>query len=74
MNKEEPEIDISNFKRRLRDAERRVLNSKIHKRNKELILRHRDYTPLVLNLSEPRIEKWINMLYLLAKKIDKPLG
>lgn len=71
MNKE-PDIDIYNQKRRLRDAEARILNSNFCERNKQLILEHRDYTSLVQNLSKARTEKWMVILRILAKRLDKP--
>lgn len=64
--------DIYDLDKRLEYAERRVLNSKICKWNKDLILQYRDYIELVRSLSKPRIEKWLNTLVPIARMLGKP--
>ena len=71
-NRKEEIPDIYGLDKRLEYAERRVLNSKVSKRNKELILEYKDYVELVCSLSKPRIEKWMNTLLPIAKMLGKP--
>jgi len=72
QNRKEQIPDIYGLDKRLEYAERRVLNSKVCKRNKDLILEYRDYIELVSSLSKPRIEKWMNTLLPIAKMLGKP--
>ncbi len=76
MNKQHKEekyiLDPFDIGRRLEYAERSVLNSAIHKENKQLILEYKDYVLLNKKLTKERAIKWLCTLLPLAKMLNRP--
>jgi integrase/recombinase XerD len=63
-------MDIHNYEKKYQQCRRRIEKAKISKRNKELILEMND--ALVLDgISKPRLAKYMEVLKLLAQKLNK---
>jgi len=66
------EFDIHRRKERRKSAERLLLEAKICKKNKDLILRYVRYRTLADNLSVARQNKYLHYLRILAENLEKP--